>query len=300
MAFLHLISLATPLLKVLEAEIHNLAVPNPAVMIACIESYSGAAECRPLKPGQPRSNRRIVPGSIEEEELVREHLPLVKIVVGRLAMSLSPHADFDDLHSSGLVGLLHAARKYDPQVGSSFEAYACLRIRGAVLDELRRLDWVPRSVHGKARKVRAVMRELEQVKGALPTDAEMAGALKLSLVQYGKLLEEIRPATFVSLDSLPSSEAEEGRSRHEDINDETQETPTEVASRRELTNLIAGRIRELPKMQRQVLALYYFEDMRLREIGAVFGVTESRICQIHTQAILALRVFLKRHEAVAV
>lgn len=240
---------------------------------------------------------RVAPGSPAEDALVREHLPLVKTVVGRLAMSLPSHVDIADLHSSGLVGLLNAVRNYDPQGGSSFGSYARVRIRGAILDELRRLDWVPRSVHSKARKVQFVIQRLEQEHGEIPDNATVAKAMSMTIGEYEELLEEIRPATFVSLDGAQSIGGGEEDNRYEGIADESQSDPMSLAVRRELSQVIAQRLEQLPEMQRKVLALYYFEDMRLREIAEVFGVTESRICQIHSQAILTIKAWLRKHEA---
>lgn len=247
-------------------------------------------------PGRKPATRylsSVAAGSAAEDERVRRHLPLVRAVVGRIAMTLPSHVDPDDLFSAGLVGLLNAVRNYNPDGGSSFEAYARVRIRGAVLDELRRLDWIPRSVHDKARKVQAVMAELEQQNGAPPGDAEIAAALNLSLADYEGLLDEIRPATFVCLDSAAGGELEEG-SRYESIPDESQPDPSDQADRREMAARILDRLQRLPDVQRKVLALYYFEGLRLREIAEAFHVTESRICQIHSQAILAIRALLDR------
>lgn len=240
--------------------------------------------------------RRIPPGSALEEKLVSDHLRLVRTVVGRLAMNLPAHVDADDLYSAGLVGLLNAVRQYDPNAGSTFESYARVRIRGAIFDELRRLDWVPRSVHEKARKVQAVMHELEQRNGSLPTGSEMARALSISLSEYEALLDEIRPATFVCLDSVGNCDETAEGGRYDHIPDESQRNPVDCTCQRELAEIVAERLQQLPEVQRKVVALYYFEDMRLREIAQVFGVTESRICQIHSQAILAIRSVLSHRE----
>jgi len=173
------------------------------------------------------------PGGSVEEEIVKRYLPLVKTVVGRLAMTLPPHVDMEDLYSSGLVGLLNAVRNYDPQSGTAFETYARVRIRGAVFDELRRLDWVPRSVHTKARKVQAAMRKVEQATGRPATELEMALALRISPGEYRQWLEEIRPATFVCLDSASQPGAEGDMSPYESIADPKQENPEDGAARRD-------------------------------------------------------------------
>ena len=238
--------------------------------------------------------RQLRPGSPVETELVEKHIPLVRTVVGRLAMTLPPHVDGEDLFSAGLMGLLNAVRNYNPEAGTSFETYARLRIRGAVFDELRRMDWVPRSVHTKARKVQAVMHRIEQDKGRAATEAEMAEALEITVAEYQHWLEEIRPTTFVCLDASFTSDSDDTPSQYESFADVRQENPMDGAFRQEVSGLIADRIKKLPDMQQKVLALYYFEDLRLREIAEVFGLTESRICQIHAQAIGSIKNYLQR------
>jgi RNA polymerase sigma factor FliA len=238
------------------------------------------------------------PGDSSEEELVKQFVPLVKTVVGRLAISLPQHVDVQDLHSAGLVGLLNAVRQYNPALGAPFEVYARTRIRGSVLDHLRQMDWIPRSVHAKARRIQAVMQELEQVNGSIPSDTQVAAALNISPEEYERWLEEIRPTMFISLDSVGnSSEESDDMSEHETFADATQEDPSECVSKNELARLVSERIAQLPELQRQVLALYYFEDMRLNEIAQAFGFCNSHICQIHAKAVLAIRTYLERYEA---
>jgi RNA polymerase sigma factor for flagellar operon FliA len=230
-----------------------------------------------------------------ENALIEKYLSLVSSIAARLAMTLPDHVSQDDLYSSGLVGLLQAVRNYDPTCGASFETYARMRIRGAMLDELRKMDWVPRTVHEKARKIQAAMAQLEQKLGRAPTEAQMAKALSIPLKEYEKLLNEVRPAAFVCLDTV-SSEDDTG-DLYEVVANSADESPLEQISHRELKQVILERLKELPEMQRKVLALYYGEEMHLREIAEVVGLTESRICQIHAQAILSIRAYLQRYEA---
>src|SRR5262249_49101675 len=156
-------------------------------------------------------------------------------------------------------------------------------IRGAMLDELRRMDWVPRTIHEKARRIQDVMTELEQKLGRTPSEEQMARALKISVTEYNELLDEVRPAAYVCLDATCTSDGTESGSLYEVVADPTENGPVEEVSRRELKRVILDRLKQLPDIQRKVLALYYGEDLHLREIAEVFGLTESRICQIHSQ-----------------
>lgn len=232
-----------------------------------------------------------------EGDLVEQYLPLVKHIVGRLAMNLPSHASIDDLQSAGLIGLLQSLRSYDSSAGASFETYARIRIRGAVFDELRRMDWVPRLVHDKARKVQNAISEFEQRVGRSPTEVEAAGALGISINEYEKWMEQIRPATFICLDGAGGDD--ESGNLHEAFADDAQPNPMSVAEVSELKELIFKKIASLPEIQKKVLALYYFEDLRLREIAAVFDLTESRISQIHSQAILSIKASIERQESEA-
>jgi RNA polymerase sigma factor for flagellar operon FliA len=237
------------------------------------------------------------PDTRTENSLVEQYLPLVRSAVGRLAINLPDHVDHDDLHSAGLVGLLQALRNFDPACNTSFESYARVRVRGAMLDELRRMDWVPRTVHEKARRIQEVIAELEQRLGQTPTEAQMAKAMKISISEYNELLNQIRPAAFVCLDATCSFDSSDSANLYEVVADPADNNPIEEVSRRELKQVILNRLKQLPEIQRKVLALYYGEDLHLREIAEVFGLTESRICQIHSQAILSIRAHLQRYEA---
>ena len=232
-----------------------------------------------------------------ENELVVKYLPLVSSAVARLAMTLPEHVDRDDLNSVGLVGLLQALRNFNPACGASFESYARMRVRGAMLDELRRMDWIPRTIHEKARKLQNTLAQLEQKLGKPATDEQMAKALKLTMPEYLQMVDEVRPASFVCLDAINLPDDSEGGSLHEVIANEAAENPVDQASQQELKQVIFERLKLLPDIQRKVLALYYAEDMNLREIAEAFNLTESRICQIHSQAILAIRSHVQRLEA---
>jgi RNA polymerase sigma factor for flagellar operon FliA len=260
-----------------------------------------AAICEDRKPAKStRPFRRTKPGSVEEAQAVEKYLPLVRSIVGRLAMTLPAHVEAEDLYSAGTIGLLNAVRNFNPKSGTALETYARVRIRGAVFDELRRMDWVPRSVHGKARKVQNAVQQLEQKKGKAPTEAEVAKVLKITLSEYQHWLEEIRPTTFICLDAAPNIDGDEGASYYESFADQKQEGPFEGTRRHELRELIAERLQQLPEIQRKVLALYYFEDLRLREIAEAFELTESRICQIHAQAIVTIKAHLQKYDLASI
>jgi len=255
-----------------------------------------AAETRPSSQELWKHYHRCADARTENA-LVEQYLPLVATVMGRLAMTLPVHVDHDDLYSAGLIGLLQALRNYDPTCGTSFETYARVRVRGSMLDELRRMDWVPRTVHEKARKVQDAISQLEQKLGRTPTESEMATSLGMTPSKYSELLDQIRPAAFICLDGVASSEDGDAGNLYEVVADAADEGTLELVSRRELKRIILERLKELPDMQRKVLALYYGEDMHLREIAEVFKLTESRICQIHAQAIMSIRAYIQRFEA---
>lgn len=231
---------------------------------------------------------------VDENELIERYLPLVRNVVDRIKINLPSHIDADDLYSVGVTGLLAAVRKYDPEQGKTFAAYTMMRIRGAILDELRRLDWCPRRTRARARQLKEAINTVEQKLGRVATEAEMCKELGISPKEYLKWVDDTRPVSFTTLDEPVQGTEGEGATLHEVIRDENDVTGRENLEKAELLEILVKRMEELPDTTRKVLSMYYFENMRMAEIAAVFGLTESRICQIHTQAILGLRAFLGR------
>lgn len=230
------------------------------------------------------------------EALLLHYAPLVKYVAGRLAVALPPTVDFDDLVSCGTFGLIDALEKFEPARGVKFETYALARIRGAIIDGLRLSDWVPRSLRQKARHFETVAQRLESSLGRAASDAELASALGVSAEEYHSLVSELACTTLTSLDEVwrGDDEGNEGVRLVEGLADETAEDPLATAEFSELKRALAGAIDELPERERLVVALYYREGLTLKEIGRVLEVTEARVSQIHTKAVLRLRGKLAR------
>ncbi|MGH8018590.1 MAG: sigma-70 family RNA polymerase sigma factor [Opitutaceae bacterium] len=227
-----------------------------------------------------------------QEALLQLYLPIVKSIVGKIKINLPPHIEEDDLYSVGLAGLISALKKYDPSQQKSFGSYAAMRIRGAILDELRRMDWMPRNARSNFKRLRKTVEELEQRLGRPAKEEEVRNELNLTPKEYSELMDEVRPISFIPLDHTPGGEEGDETSLYEVIADHTAPSVTDKMEKEELIKMVAERINQLPEVPRKVLAMYYYEDMRLAEIASVFGLTESRICQIHSQAILSLRSFL--------
>src|ERR1043166_8819883 len=231
---------------------------------------------------------------LDEKELIERYLPLVRNVVDRIKLNLPPHVDVDDLYSVGVTGLIAAVRRYDPEQGHTFAGYATTRIRGAILDELRRLDWCPRRARAKAKKLKESINELEQKLGRAATEEEVRLNLGLSHKEYAKWMEEAKPVCFIAIDQTAENEDSEGASLHELIADDSDVSVRDRMEKEELMQIVAQRISELPEIPKKILAMYYFENMRLAEIATVFNLTESRICQIHAQTVLSLRAYINR------
>ncbi len=225
------------------------------------------------------------------DRLVEKHLVLVKYQAARLASRLPSHLRLDDLFSAGLIGFLGAVEEYDPDRGVEFSAYAARRIRGAIMDELRRLDWVPRTVR---RRLRDVERAIGALTGRLdrqPTDEEIAEKLGMNVEGYRRLLGE--SVTLLSLDALPAGQ-EDGAMPLESLEDAGSPNPFLSLAAKERRAILGRIIESLPPRERQVLALYYGEELTMQEVGEALGVTESRVSQLHGSAILRMRAALRR------
>jgi RNA polymerase sigma factor for flagellar operon FliA len=229
------------------------------------------------------------------ERLVVAYSPLVKYVAGRMAAGLPSHVDEGDLISYGLIGLIGSIERYDLDRDIKFETFAVSRIKGAIIDELRSLDWVPRSVRSKARDVEKTHSLLENRLGRAPTEEEMAQKLGVDVEDFRNTLPEIANSSVLALDDLWTVADPDGGqvSLLDTIRDPHAVDPEEAIDTVELKDRLAEAIESLPDRERLVIALYYYETLTLREIGEVLGVTESRVSQLHTKAVLGMRSHLQ-------
>ena len=226
------------------------------------------------------------------QRLLENHLPLVRSIVEKMRRKLPTKIEADELYSVGVTGLVAAARNYRPSRESSFASYAATRIRGAILDELRRMDWMSRATRSKAKRLGSVISRLEQEQGGCISQDSLCAEMQMSEEELADLMEEVRPVRFVSLDGADEQSEVEDQSLHDIIPDDSCIAPLDVLERKEVLSLLAQRMEQLPPVQKKVLGMYYYENMRLSEIAACFGLTESRICQIHTQTVGQLRNYL--------
>jgi RNA polymerase sigma factor for flagellar operon FliA len=230
-------------------------------------------------------------------DLVNIYARIVKYVAGRMAIGLPHYVEFNDLISAGLLGLIQAIDNFDHERGIKFETYAIPRIRGSILDELRSQDWFPRSLRRKAKQLEEAYSTLEVKLGRPATDAEVAKKLEIKIEELDSMVGEVSIATIMSLDADTSGDENENSTSLgdylADVNDEDVE---QILAKQEMKELISNRMSELPEKEQLVLVLYYYEELTLKEIGEILDVTESRVCQIHTKAILRLKGKIERHE----
>ncbi len=228
------------------------------------------------------------------EAVVVEYSPMVKYVANRIALRLPSHVEVEDLISVGVLGLIDAIEKYDPARGAKFKTYAEFRVRGAILDELRSMDWVPRSIRQKASQIDAVVQKLQAKFGRPPEDEEVAKELGVSLDQFFDTLNETRSMPVLSLDDLNIVKETGGQQSLLDCLAGKVDADPQVQFRlNELKEVIAKTIDTLPEKERLVISLYYYKELTMSEIGAVLNVTESRVSQIHSKTMFRLRTKLK-------
>jgi RNA polymerase sigma factor for flagellar operon FliA len=228
------------------------------------------------------------------EQLILHYSPLVKYVAGRVSVGLPANVEQADFVSSGVFGLIDAIEKFDPERAIKFETYAITRIRGAMIDELRALDWIPRSVRQKARAVERAYATLEAKLRRTPSEPEVAAEMGVGLEDLHAVFSALSLANVVALEDLLHAGGESGDrlSLVDTLEDTGADNPVEVAEDRELRRLLARAVNTLPEREKTVVTLYYYEGLTLAEIGQVLGVTESRVSQIHTKSVLQLRAKL--------
>ena len=228
------------------------------------------------------------------EEIIIKYSPMIKYVANRIAMRLPPHVEVDDLISVGVLGLMDAISKYDPTRGAKFKTYAEFRVRGAILDELRSMDWVPRSIRQKASNVDAVVQKLQAKLKRNPEDEEVAKEMELSLDQFYDTVNETKSMPVFSLEDLGiAKETGEQQSLLDCLAGKADADPQTQIRLTELKEIITKAIDTLPEKERLMVSLYYYEELTMKEIGVVLDITESRVSQIHSKAVYHLRTKLR-------
>jgi len=231
-----------------------------------------------------------VKGKADKNDLLTEHMPLVKRLAHHMKAKLPPSVEVDDLIQAGMIGLLDAITRYEETHGAQFETYAVLRIRGAMLDELRNSDWLPRSMRQNMRKIEAAMSALQQKLGHAPTESEVAKSLKLSLADYQDMLSDGGGHQLVYYEDFHDSEGNDSFLDRYAVDDAD---PLRSLMDGDFRQAVIDAIDALPPREKILMGLYYEEELNLKEIGAVMGVSESRVSQLHTQAVARLRATLR-------
>jgi len=225
-------------------------------------------------------------GTLDKDQLIARYAPLVKRIAYHLMAKLPASVQVEDIIQNGMLGLLDAITRYEEGLGAQFETYAVQRIRGAMLDGLRENDWLPRSLRREMRRIEMAVHSLEQLHGRQPLEGELAAALGLSLAEYQKMLQEARGYQLVYFEDFGDEDDDDFLERH--IVGEGMD-PLTLLENSNMRGVLVQAIEDLPEREKMVMGLYYEEDLNLREIGEVMGVSESRVCQLHSQAIARLR-----------
>lgn len=236
-------------------------------------------------------------GQLEKEQLVQRFAPLVKRIAYHLMSRLPASVQVDDLVQNGMIGLLDAIERFEAGFGAQFETYATQRVRGAMLDGLRENDWLPRSLRREMRRIEAAIHQLEQESGRPPTEKELAASLGMTLADYQKMLQDARGHQLVYFEDMSGDGDEDFLERH--FTDDNAD-PSRMLEDQDMRRHLVQAIESLPEREKLMMALYYEQELNLREIGEVMGVTESRVCQLHSQAIARLRARMLHGDAAPV
>lgn len=265
--------------------------PRPGAAMAAAKAYGGGPKALPppkAPPAAPPEEHAIEPFDLSDREaLIRTYVPLVKFVAHRISARLPSHVELDDLIHSGILGLMDAMEKFEPSRGIKFKTYAELRVKGAILDGLRDLDWVPRSLRRKKKDIENAYRLLEQQMGRAATDEEVAAHLGMPLEELHKNLDDLKGVTLGSF--VEGGEDGDGEGLIGYIADPDADDPQETFQTRELKAILKDAVDLLPKKERFVVQLYYFDELTMKEIGTLLNITESRVSQLHTKSMLRLR-----------
>jgi RNA polymerase sigma factor for flagellar operon FliA len=229
----------------------------------------------------------------DRDELVLTHLPLVKYLVGRISSKLPPHLDQQDLMSVAVIGLITAAERFDPSRGILFKTFAEKRVMGSIMDELRAQDWLPRTLREKYKRLEHEFSVLEQKLGRNPSSEEVAAAMGMDLEKYFQLMEEVHSLSFMSLEDFHEDEEGSSFGFLNFLSDNGAESPQNQMMAKQLLQVLGDAIESLPEKERLVVTLYYYEELNLKEIGEIMNLTESRISQLHSQAVIRLKVKMK-------
>ena len=223
------------------------------------------------------------------EKIIIEYAGLVKIVAGRLSMYLGYNVEYDDLVGYGIFGLIDAVDKFDYSKGVKFETYASFRIRGAILDEIRKMDWIPRTLRQKQRKIDAAYQKIESEQGRVPTDEEVASELEITLEEFDIWQSQTKVSNLLSLDEYMEQGSEV---KMESSLSAQYETPEKIVEKQELKEILIKTLDSLTEKEKKVIILYYYEDLTLKEISSILEVSESRISQLHTKALQKMKLKL--------
>lgn len=236
-------------------------------------------------------------GQLDREALIRQHVPLVRRLAHHMIAKLPPNIELDDLIQVGMIGLTEALSRFEAAQGVQFETFATQRIRGAMLDELREGDWMSRSSRKSQKDIEKAVQRVEQKLGRSPLESEIAAEMGLSLSDYQSLLGKVRGTQLVYLEDMTrgGEEGDEGFLERHDVSDYDGADPVELLRDQRLRSALVKAIESLPEREQYIMGMYYEHDMNLKEIAAVLGVTESRICQLHSQSIARLRAKMRSH-----